>query len=681
MANDVAKFGIGLNFQQALAGVKKLKAEVRSLNNMQTQMNRVRRTANPARGGSSNTPRMAGHDRAMERSTNSERMRVVEAERSLLRDRLAAEIRASRTRARQAPQNSSSSRSSRPSSNPETEALREGNRERARALRLQEQLGAAMNRDTNAALSSERARVRALERAREAISNSAMMTRRASNAAERLAQANIRSALATETSVTSLRRVVALERAALASTRSRSFLMQRMEASSRNMAGNMVSAFAVAGVTTGIVKLGQEFDSINNTMTSVSTGADGINRTTENLKFASDEAERLGINYRDASSSFAKMVAAKGEMSLDQTKDVFSGLSENIAVLGLSTDRAKMSMVALQQMMSKGKITAEELKQQMGDHLPSAIPLMAKAAQAAGVSVSGTVDELFKLMENGKLLSSEILPHFATELHKAAQANGALEKAMVSNKAEMNRMINSYENAANIIFDSGMEEGLTSLFKSIADLFKDNGTFFKSFGKIAGAFFKGLAFLVDNVLNPVLSALGSILNLVTTAMEKLGDWVAIVLVYFAKFTPLVGSAIKMMGGFKGVFSVLGTLARGILLPFTLILGVLEEIAEFFAPTGKKTLIGFNINDIKFPDMPTWLTDAFANKGNSVSNGAGLPSYLTTPKVNYGGYGTQPITVQTDLHMNDEVIATAVSKTNALNSTIDSKIAESNSYNH
>jgi len=313
--------------------------------------------------------------------------------------------------------------------------------------------------------------------------------------------------------------------------------------------------------------------------------------------------------------------------------------------------------------------------------MPNALQIMAQSAKDAGLEVDGTVKSMLALQQKGGLISSKVLPKFAENLRLAARNNDALDKALQSNGTSMRQMMTAVQGAADTVFKSGWSEGLSDLFKSIGELFKENETFFKSFGKIAGAFFKGLAFLVRNVLNPVLSALGSILNLVTTAMEKLGDWVAIVLVYFAKFSPLLGSVIKRMGGFRGVFTMMFKLATKLLLPFTLILGVLEEIAEFFAPTGKKTLIGFNIDDIKMPEMPTWFTDAIANQGNTVSNGAGLPSYLTTPKVNYGGYGTQPITVQTDLHMNDEVIATAVSKTNALNSTIDSKIAESNSYNH
>ena len=88
--------------------------------------------------------------------------------------------------------------------------------------------------------------------------------------------------------------------------------------------------------------------------------------------------------------------------------------------------------------------------------MPNAIQLMAKAAQDAGLSVNGTVAELMKLMEQGKVASDVILPHFAKRLHEAASANGGLEKAMNSNRAAMARLITSSQEAANEFFVSEM---------------------------------------------------------------------------------------------------------------------------------------------------------------------------------------------------------------------------------
>lgn len=677
MSNDLAKFGIGLEFKKALAGVKKLKAEVRSLNNMQTKMNKIRRAGKSVTKNKPSSEKKSNmkHEEAVAKAINAERLKTVSAEKSLLKERVAKEKMIDNARVKQAAgkitQGSGSEGVKSFYEQQQREAndlLKKGNTERKKAQRLQEQLGAAMAKDTNKVLSAERARVKALERAKEAIENSAFMMKKGANAAERQAQANIRSSIASAKTTSSLRRAVAMEKASLRNAQKKTFLLQRMEASSKGIAGNMVSAFAIAAGGAFVTKTGQDFEAVANTMLAVSKDS---KQAGENLKFAKEEAYRLGLGLKESSKGFAKLLAARGDMSLGDTKNLFSGISEMGSVLGLTAEEGGRALTAVQQMASKGVISAEELKLQLGEVMPNALQIMAQSAKDAGLAVDGTVKSMLALQQKGGLISSKVLPKFAENLRAAARNNGGLDKALLSNRISMNQMITSVQMAADTVFNSGWSEGLTDLFKSIGELFKENETFFKSFGKIAGAVFKVLAFVVRNVLNPVLSAFGSILNLITTAMSKFGDWVGIVLVYFARFTPLVGSAIKMMGGFKGVFKMLGSLAKRILLPFTLILGVLEEIAEFFAPTGKKTALGFNVDDMKMPDWMKGggaITDVNSRRDRRMNQS--MPQSKETP-----------IIVQTEFFVGQEQFGRAAARSNAVKSEIASQIAENNSSNY
>ena len=92
--------------------------------------------------------------------------------------------------------------------------------------------------------------------------------------------------------------------------------------------------------------------------------------------------------------------------------------------------------------------------------LPNAIQLMAGAAKDAGLSLNGTVKELFKLMEEGKVATNVILPHFSKRMREAAANNGALEKALNSNRVAMNRLMFAAQMASNEIFKAGWAEGL-----------------------------------------------------------------------------------------------------------------------------------------------------------------------------------------------------------------------------
>jgi hypothetical protein len=250
---------------------------------------------------------------------------------------------------------------------------------------------------------------------------------------------------------------------------------------------------------------------------------------------------------------------------------------------------------------TKGSISAEELKLQMGEVLPNAIPLMAKAAQDAGLTVNGTVKEMMKLQQTGGLISSKVLPHFAKRMSEAARANGGLDKALLSNRVSMNRLTTSVQNSADTFFKSGFSEGLTELFNTTADMVSENQVLWDSLGKVASGVLKGISFVVENVINPVLSAMGSILHLIT---EVAGKFSAVAIAVFGKLgMSLLPEAVKQVSLLGRGIGILGGLAKTLLMPFTLVLGVLEEVAEFFAPTGKKTLIGFNIDDLqKFNPM-------------------------------------------------------------------------------
>lgn len=99
-------------------------------------------------------------------------------------------------------------------------------------------------------------------------------------------------------------------------------------------------------------------------------------------------------------------------------------------------------------MMSKGKISSEELRLQMGERLPIALQAMAKAA---GTSVAG----LDKLMKEGKLLSAKVLPKFADAL------NEMIPNVDTDNlETSLNRLQNAFTKLVNETDIQGKYKGL-----------------------------------------------------------------------------------------------------------------------------------------------------------------------------------------------------------------------------
>lgn len=107
-----------------------------------------------------------------------------------------------------------------------------------------------------------------------------------------------------------------------------------------------------------------------------------------------------------------RAAAAQSNLTLKDTMSIFESVTKASAVLGLNTDELKGVYLALEQMLSKGKVTTEELRRQLGERLPGAMGIMAKAI---GVSIS----ELDRMMKKGEVLSSYALPRFAEALEEA----------------------------------------------------------------------------------------------------------------------------------------------------------------------------------------------------------------------------------------------------------------------
>lgn len=101
--------------------------------------------------------------------------------------------------------------------------------------------------------------------------------------------------------------------------------------------------------------------------------------------------------------------------------------------------------------------------------------------------------ELFKLMEQGKLVSSEVLPKVAAELRKSALAGGAYELALKGLRVTEGQFLTETTRAGNTIFKSGFSAGLSELYETLSETLKDSGPQLEKIGKIFGVVFKTIS--------------------------------------------------------------------------------------------------------------------------------------------------------------------------------------------
>ena len=154
------------------------------------------------------------------------------------------------------------------------------------------------------------------------------------------------------------------------------------------------------------------------------------------LDYLREVSDRLGQNfYQTAEAAKGFFAAGAGTSVEGDLQKIFESVTEASTALGLSPDEYSRTLLALQQMISKGKVSAEEMRQQLGEALPGAFQLF---AQAAGVSTA----ELDKMLERGEV-GIDVLGKFADVLHNKYE-KGANEAAQ-GLQAELNRLTMSWE--------------------------------------------------------------------------------------------------------------------------------------------------------------------------------------------------------------------------------------------
>ena len=177
----------------------------------------------------------------------------------------------------------------------------------------------------------------------------------------------------------------------------------------------MASALGLG--TIGLSNLVREFVNVaretNRARVALGNISDGAEGFKKNMDVLTNLADKYGQELNGVTSSFARFSAAANAvgMGLQDQYKIYEAMTKAITAFGLTSSEAQLTYMALGQMMSKGKVTAEELRRQMGERIPIAIEAMARAA---GV----TMQELDNLLKRGEVYSNEVLPRFADELNK-----------------------------------------------------------------------------------------------------------------------------------------------------------------------------------------------------------------------------------------------------------------------
>ena len=238
---------------------------------------------------------------------------------------------------------------------------------------------------------------------------------------------------------------------------------------------NLVGAFGIVGgvslfatIAQDIFKTTKELQGLDNALKQVSGTQEAFN---VNQQFLRKTSEDFGLEIKGLTQQFTQFyVSAKDKLSQSEIEGIFTSISKSGSVMGLSIDAQNRAFNALNQMMSKGVVSSEELKGQLGEALPGAFGIMAK-------SLNVNEQQLGKMLQQGKLLASDVLPKFAEQLEKVygietidrVETLSASQNRLSNSWTEMIRSLNESETGGISQFFKTMIDGLNTILNLIIE--------------------------------------------------------------------------------------------------------------------------------------------------------------------------------------------------------------------
>ncbi|MBD2298940.1 septal ring lytic transglycosylase RlpA family protein [Nostoc sp. FACHB-190] len=375
-------------------------------------------------------------------------------------------------------------------------------------------------------------------------------------------------------------------------------------------------------VNTGLAFTGTSINKFSE-LSSIESQLKLIEGSTNSLKFIREESDRLSISLNDARKAYVGLAAsAKGTELESEVKRIFSAVSSAARVFNLSNENYLGALTAIQQIISKNKITAEELRGQLGERLYGAVNI---TARALGI----TTQQLDKLLESGQL-SAKFLSQFATQLEK--ELGQGVEQASKNSTTSLNRLQNQVldlQESLGKAVEPGVVAGLDFAQKTLSELLKQG--LFNDLNKGAAEFRDYLA------QNPELAkqTAQAISGLAKDGIKLASDGARSLLDYLKQNPNAVKDAVTAFGNFgKGIGDAV-KLARDLLDVFDNI----GKTIDSFYDRISKAFGGTSEQQKQFENLLRYGPLSFFFQGNQgqaqqglvggLLSGLGLPNSTTT----------------------------------------------------
>ena len=286
------------------------------------------------------------------------------------------------------------------------------------------------------------------------------------------------------------------------------------------IAGEQFQQFA-GGVASNVA----DFRSMQIALAGISTDqADYI----KSMQGMTEISQKFLIPQGDAIKQFTRLKASVvgAGFSTEDTIKVFKGMGAAILATGGSTHDLNSALIAASQVFSKGKVSAEELRQQIGERLPGAFTTFANAMDIS-------TQDLDKMLERGEVRLDNFLV-FSEDLFKKYEK---ISETLATSPEKAGQRLALTLSMIQIKFGgmfagvgAGFQDWLNDMGKWVLDNedeLKNTLTHFAIFAKNLVDLFNELASLLHDIFAPILSGIKQAIMSFARDINRLTDMLGV----------------------------------------------------------------------------------------------------------------------------------------------------------
>lgn len=312
--------------------------------------------------------------------------------------------------------------------------------------------------------------------------------------------------------------------------------IQRLRGEVLSLVAAYGGLFTVINTARGAVQATQAREGVRNQL-GISVGNDRQAIDAE-YEYVKGQADRIGVEFERAIAGYAKFSAAAtlAGRSRQEIRYIYETFAEVSRVANLSADDLDGVFKALEQITSKGKIQAEELRGQLGDRLFGAFEIAAKA-------LKDQFPDLDKALKNGEVTSRQLVLIAEQYRKTVADQLPAATQSLAAQQARLNTALFDFKLA---VADSGFIDSYSKALGRLTEFMRsDDGA---KFANTIGSAFKALTDLFILLLDNI--------NTITAGLKLFFTYFAYT--RFASGLKGATDAVKQFGDLRSAISGIGS---------------------------------------------------------------------------------------------------------------------------